>query len=258
MVMTEYSKRSFLDGKKKNNQASRFKCEDEEGDDNFMRRLGKPTTKGLDGIDNTLAVLMQSELSATKGKDHALISSLVPEHVSITKALAKIEREKKKKEEEKERIKKIMEDAKNLYKDDALVESKEVEDDKGNDASGTRMLGRIGEVVGALADSYDTKSRHQRDEIKSWQQYSINEAVKMKNGSHMTLPVLCLQGTNPLAKPPKKSSLKYGGGNMARIEGQDEITFTPVSSYLTVFERSFHKEQKEESPYRRGPRVIKK
>ena len=45
---------------------------------------------------------------------------------------------------------------------------------------------------------------------------------------------------------------------MARIEGQDEITFTPVSSYLTVFERSFHKEQKEESPYRRGPRVIKK
>ena len=51
-----------------------------------------------------------------------------------------------------------MEDAKNLYKDDALVESKEVEDDKGNDASGTRMLGRIGEVVGALADSYDKSS----------------------------------------------------------------------------------------------------
>ena len=53
---------------------------------------------------------MQSELSATKGKDHVPIP-LVPEH-EYTKALAKIEREKKKKEEEKERNQKIMEDAK--------------------------------------------------------------------------------------------------------------------------------------------------
>lgn len=44
---------------------------------------------------------------------------------------------------------------------------------------------------------------------------------------------------------------------MARVDGQDEMTFTPVSSYLTVFARSFRKEQEEESPYRRGPRLIK-
>ena len=85
---------------------------------------------------------MQSELSTTKGKDRALMSSLVPEHVSIMKALDKIAREKKKKEDEKERIRKLMEDAKNMYADEVLEESKE-QRDKNKDEIGSRTLGRL-------------------------------------------------------------------------------------------------------------------
>ena len=168
----------------------------------------------MTSMESSLDLLRPMEMRAAREKDKALIASLVPEHVSMLQAIEKIRREAGKKEREKERAKRA-----------ALV-------------AGTIGAGPA-TIFEGHRDHHNSLSSHlsrNENDIHAWQNFSVHEAVRSKLGPHKSLPVLS-QGGRPLLKPPKKSSLKYGGG-MARVEGYDEISFQPVSSYLDVFTRS--------------------
>jgi hypothetical protein len=226
----EYSSRKFLEGKRKNSQTSRFKLAPVE----LSPGKAAPGPPGGEwSMDSSLELLKHSEIRASKGKDKALMSSLVPEHVSMMQALDKIRREKEKR------------DAVQTKKDKAMAARLEQYSVTSSGGSSSKSLTNLAHKVlltrpehasEILSNDGFDQARH---DIESWQHFSVGEAVRAKNGPHMTLPVLCLAGSDPLLKPPKKSSLKYGGGNMARVDGQDEMSFAPVSSYLDVFTRSF-------------------
>jgi hypothetical protein len=226
----EYSSRKFLEGKRKNSQTSRFKLAPVE----LSPGKAAPGPPGGEwSMDSSLELLKHSEIRASKGKDKALMSSLVPEHVSMMQALDKIRREKEKRDAVQMKKNKVMA---------ARLEQHSVTSSGGGssksltDLAHKVLLTRPEHASEILSNDGFDQVRH---DIESWQHFSVGEAVRAKNGPHMTLPVLCLAGSDPLLKPPKKSSLKYGGGNMARVDGQDEMSFAPVSSYLDVFTRSF-------------------
>jgi len=78
-------------------------------------------------------------------------------------------------------------------------------------------------------------------DIIAWKAFSCHAALQEHLGPSKSLPVLSFAPKDAFTRPPKKSSLKFGNGNLAALEGQDQMDFQTFSSYLDVYKATYAK-----------------
>ncbi len=209
-VMTEYSSRKYLDGKNKCHLTSKFALTNSEEDT-------VPGPNGEDLATDAVASRRTTELFANKKKDMSLITSLLPAHLHTSAALDKTRRE---------------------------IEKKRRRDVGLNSVATSLNPTKTSETnysaLNQMHETFKTKDK-KLNEIEAWQDFSVKVAVRSKLGPSKSLPVLSMAPKDPFKKPPKKSSLKFGSGNLAESEGQDSMEFKSFSSYLDVYKATYAK-----------------
>jgi hypothetical protein len=207
----EHNSRKFLDGKRKHNLNSHFKIPSAADNVNFLDsllQLDDPKAKEAD---------KDGELYQARGKTRALIKSLLPEYVPYSVAMEKSRRMQHSREES--------------GSVGGLSHTQ-------SEASAVGMGSPARKALESLI-SLDDPAVEEERQLREWQAFSVETVTKRKDGMHKTLPVLSLQASDPIRKPPKKSSLKYGGGLMERLPGKEELEFTPHVTYLDVFKANY-------------------
>ena len=225
----EYSSRAYLEGRRRHQANSRFR----------LAPVAVPAlcantanATGTTASPAAIAVLLDREIVRNRHKDHALRSCLLPDqtapnHVQavltgtasaksavglVTKASAFSDRA-----------------SGPLAADSNLKDA--------DSGARTNVLDAMAQLHGSPAEAAITTD----PDIIGWKEYSCHAALNDHLGPSKSLPVLSLAPKDPFSKPPKKSSLKFGNGSLAAVEGKIDQDINMYSSYLDVYKASYAK-----------------